>query len=244
MNDQDYTIFETYLSGDLSNDESQAFEVRLEQEPSFKTAFETYKELSGFLNHEIGNETKNQEFKDNLKAISNSYFENQTGATSVKRFNFYKYAIAACVVLLLGYFVFNQFSRPVYGDYAHYGNVSLTVRSDNNTLFTKAENAFNSKQYDEAKTLFNTILETDPSNLEIQLYNAIALIETDQYSQADALLKSISETNSAYKNKAIWYWALSKLKQKEYKKCADLLKTLPKDAEDYQQAQKLLKKLE
>ena len=162
-----------------------------------------------------------------------------------KSSGFYKFAIAASVALLLGFFVFNQFSgEPNYSDFANYDQISLTVRGTSDALLNEAETAFNSKNYEQAEQLFNQILEEDSSNTEIQFYKSITLIETNQFSEADELLKGISEGNSIYKNKATWYLALSKLKQDNLEGCKNILKNIPEDAEDYKQAQKLLNKLD
>ena len=92
--------------------------------------------------------------------------------------------------------------------------------------------------------LFNQILEEDSSNTEIQLYKSITLIETNQFSESFEFSVGISEGNSIYKNKAMWYLALSKLKQGNFEACKNILKSIPKDAKDYKQAQKLLNKLD
>lgn len=244
MEEQDYILFEDYSSGELSKEETTAFEARLQTDQAFKTAFETYKQASSFLEHELGNEEENIAFKDNLKSISDTYFEEKSETKSVKRINFYKYAIAASVVLLLGYFTFNQFSNPTYSDFAGHENISLTVRGNQNDLKLKAEEAFNSKNYKEAEAYFNQLLIKEDSNQELQFYKGVALLEQDKFSESEVIFKALAQGNSVYKNKAIWYLALSKLKQKDYKQCIEVLKTIPSDAEDYEQAQKLLKKLD
>jgi len=61
---------------------------------------------------------------------------------------------------------------------------------------------------------------------------------------ADANLNSLISGTSAYKNKALWYLALSKFKQENRDACILLLKQIPESADDYKQAQKLLNKLD
>lgn len=249
MEEQDYILFEDYLSGNLDKDATNAFETRLETDKAFKQSFRIYKDISVHLDHEIGNEEKTMDFRVNLDSISHNYFSKlnaqQEEVETKKPFSFYKLAIAASIALLLGFFVFNQFSGdPSYSDFANYDQISLTVRGENDALLKEAETAFNTKNYEEAELLFNQILEEDSSNTEIQLYKSITLIETNQFSEADELLKAISEGNSIYKNKAMWYLALSKLKQDNLEACKNVLKNISEDAEDYKQAQKLLNKLD
>lgn len=241
MEEQDYILFDQYLLNDLSAEEREVFQERLNSDVEFNKSFNTYKELSHFLE----NKFEANDFKSTLESISNKHFiQTETIVETKRKTSVFRLAIAASVIIFLGVFTYNQFSDPTYSDFADYDSIDLTVRGNQDELLTKAEKAFNNKKYEEAELLFNQILMKDPSNLEVELYKSITLIETGQSSEADELLWGISKTNSAYKNKAKWYWALSKLKQKENEACVEILKTILEDAEDYKQAQKLLNKLE
>lgn len=244
MEEQNYILFEDYISGELSKDEITAFKDRLNTDSEFNKAFTTYKELSGFLENKFEHEEKTISFKNNLKDISDSYFEDKTSSSKVIKFNFYKYAIAATVVVFLGIFMFNQFSNPSYDDFMSYDEVSLTVRGTQNELKAKAEEAFNTKSFAEAETYFTQLLSEDDSNQELLLYKGVTLLEQNKFDEADALFGKLSQGNSVFKNKSTWYLALSKLKQKQNDSCIEILKTIPEDAEDYRQVQKLLKKLD
>lgn len=243
MKEQDYILYEEYLSGKLSGDAIDSFENRLKNESAFKKAFETYKELSGFLAHKFENEEKLASFQSNLKTISNNYFNKNASPKKVIRFKAWQYAMAASVAIFIGIYSYSLFSIPTYGEYANYNKISLTVRGTQNELLTKAENSFNNKKFKEAETLFTELLNLESDNQEFQLYKAISEIELDMFTEAETILTTISKENSVFKNKAIWYLALSKLKQKDYKKCVEILKMIPEDADDFSNAQKLLKKL-
>lgn len=248
MNDQDYIQFEAYLSKDMAEEEVVIFETRLKNEPEFNQSFNTYKELSSFLEHKFENETASNEFQENLKKISNNHFNNQEvvqeKAAKSKTFNLFKYAIAASVAVLFGIFTFNQFTNPSYSDYANYNTVSLTVRGANNELLQTAENAFNNKDFAKAEEAFKNLIKLDSENSELLLYRAISNIELNNFEIADGLLERLKEGKSVYKYKGTWYLALSKLKQKDEKACLTILKTIPEEADDYKQAQKLINKLD
>lgn len=248
MEDQNYILFESYLSNELSDDEITAFELRLKTETEFNQSFNTYRELSSFLENKFENEEASNTFQNNLQNISNNYFNKEETISeskkSTKTFQLYKYAIAACVVALFGIFTFNQLSNPSFNDYNNYDAISLTVRGDNNDLLQVAENAFNNKDFAKAEEVFGELLENDDSNKEYQLYKGIVLIELNKFDEADSLFGKLSNETSVYKNKAIWYLALSKLKQKDYDESLEILKTIPEDADDYKQAQKLINKLD
>ncbi|APY11194.1 hypothetical protein BWZ22_08025 [Seonamhaeicola sp. S2-3] len=248
MEDKNYILFESYLSGALSKEEMANFELQLQTEPEFNQAFNTYKELSSFLANKFENEAASAAFKENVKKISDKYFNQEETKLEQKPkpkvFPFYKYAIAACVLLFIGLFTFNQFSNPNFSDYNSYETISLTVRGSQNTLLKTAENAFNTKDFAKAEEAFSQLLKQDTANKEFQLYKGIALIELDKFNEADALLEKLSKEDSAFKNDAIWYLGLSKLKQKDYEASLEILKTLPEDANNYNKAQKLIKKLD
>ena len=244
MDEQDYILFESYILGDLPENEKTAFETRLKIDATFSESFNTYKELSSFLEHKIGNEAASTAFQNNVKNISEAYFKKQEAPKKSISFKPWQYAMAASIALLIGIVLFNNLTTPSYSDYATYGNISLTVRGEQETLLQSAENAFNAKDFAKAEEAFNSLLLMDGDNVELQFYNAIANLELNDFEAAETLLSNIKNGKSAYKNKAIWYLALSKLKQKEYNACMEILKTIPEDAEDYARAQKLIKKLD
>jgi len=241
MNEQDYILFEDYLEGTLSATEKNEFERRLAADEKFQQAFLTYKELSGFLESKF--EVEPEKFKENLKNISDTYFNKTENKSRTLRFKPWQYAIAASIVVIFGLVVIINDPTPVYGDYANFNKISLTVRGGNEELLPKAEKAFNEGNYEESLLYFDQILAKEDDYKEIQLYKSIALIETSQYEEAEELLTVLSTGASVFKYDAMWYLALSKLKQKKYEECKIILERIPEDTEVYKKAQKLLRKL-
>jgi hypothetical protein len=248
MEEQDYMLFEDYLSDELSKEDIISFNKRLKTDSEFKESFQVYKETSSFLESKFENEENITSFKDNIEKISKTTFNktntNQNKKGNIKTINYFLYSLSACVVLLFGIFMFNQFSNPSYSDFSNYGTVSLTVRGTNDALLQTAENAFNTKDFTKADEALKSLIILDENNAELKLYRGIANVELDNFETADALLSNLQKGNSAYKFKATWYLALSKLKQNENEECLQILKTIPEDAEDYNQAQKLINKLD
>ncbi len=244
MSDQDYIAFEGYISKTLSEEEIADFEVRLERDQDFKLAFNTYKELNNFLEQKFENEEASNAFKNNLETISKSYFKTETKSKNSLRFTPWKYAIAASVAVMLGFFLFNNFSEPSYSDFSNHDQISLIERGTQAAVVETAETAFNSEDYKKADVAFKSLLELDSTNTEYQFYRAISNIELDNFEEAESLLHNLKDGNSVYKYKAIWYLALSQLKQKNDAACIKFLNTIPEEAEDYKRAQKLLKKLD
>lgn len=250
MQDKNYILFESYLLGELSPEEATTFELRLETDSEFSQAFNSYKELSSFLEHKFENEEASTAFKANLKKISEKHFSKDDAIAENKSkskvFKLYKYAIAASVAVLFGIFTFQQLSTPTYGDFSDHDAISLTVRGghEQKDLIKAAEDAFNAGDFIKAEEALINLIKLDVENVELKLYHAITSIELNKFDVANNLLEEIKGGNSAFKHKATWYHALSKLKQEDHSACLEILRTIPEYADDYEEAQKLIKKLD
>ena len=248
MKEEDYILFEAYLAGELSAEENTTFKNRLETDAAFKESFHTYKELSGFLEHKFKNEEETNAFKSNVESISKTHFNASKNTSEEKKkgttFSLLKYAIAACVVLMFSIVTFNKMNQPSYSDYNQHGIIDLTVRGGNIDLLNKTAKTFNNKEYEKASGYLETLLKEEPDNKEYQLYYAITNIELDKFEVSEPILQDLAKSNSAYKNKAIWYLALSNFKQEKEEESIKWLKQVPEGAGDYHQAQELLNKLE
>jgi hypothetical protein len=249
MNEELYMAFESYLSNEMPTDEKKTFEERLQNDASFRESFNLYKETSQFLNTTFSPVTL--AFKMNLVVISNEHFsqteENKSNETQLKKqtkviqFKPWYYAVAASVALVLGTVLFNQ-NDPQYGDFNQHEAAFFVERSEADTNLKSAQDFFNAKEYKKAVAAFEKI--PNLTNPELQYYYAIALIETNDYQKAEIFLTNLKDGTSVYKTKAIWYLALSNLKQKKLEECKSFLKQIPTDAEDYEKAQELLSDLE
>jgi hypothetical protein len=240
MNDEGYLLFENYLSNELSAEDKTNFEKQLEEDPEFASAFEIFKELKLHLENKFGNEKDLKAFKKNLKSMSKVHFK--TKKPKAVAFKPWQYAIAASIAILVGLFVFQNIN-PSFEDYNNPEMATFIERGDVNENLKLAQDAFNAKKYKTAIPYFEAVLNSTKSP-EIQYFYAISLLEESQFPKAETNLLELKSGTSIYKNKATWYLALSKLKQKEYKSCKEILLTIPDDFEDYDQVQQLLNELD
>lgn len=240
MNEERYLLFDQYLANELSAEEKVTFEKQLAEDPEFASAFTTFKELNLHLENKFGNEKDLNAFKKNLKSISKEHFRSKK--TKVIGLKPWQYAIAASVAILVGLFVFQNIN-PSFEDYNNTEMAAFTERGDVNANLKLAQDEFNTKNYKGAIPYFEAALKTNKSP-EIQYFYAISLLEDNQFQKAETNLLELKSGTSIYKNKAIWYLALSKLKQKDYKSCKKILLTIPDDFEDYDQVQELLNELD
>jgi len=240
MNEERYILFDQYLENELSAEEKTSFEKQLVEDQEFASAFEIFTELNLHLENKFGNEQELKAFKKNLKSVSKEHFK--TKKTKVVAFQPWQYAIAASVAVLVGLFVFQNIN-PSFDDYNNPETATFVERGDVNENLKLAQDAFNAKNYKAAIPYFEGVLKLNKSP-EIQYFYAVSLLEDNQFQKAETILSELKSGTSVYKNKATWYSALSKLKQKDYKSCKEILLTIPDDYEDYDQVQELLNELD
>ncbi len=252
MEELKYIEFDKFLNNELTETEKTAFEERLNSDADLKQEFEIYKALETSLASKFENEETEKELRNTLTHLGSKYINDKTETETktitktktkvISLFNYKKLLVAASIALLIGFFIFKN-GNPVYSDFSKHNSLELVVRGDNNEAITKAEEAFNTKNYKTAFAQLTILEEQLPNDIEIQLYKGICLIEMDQFSQAETIFNSISKGNSAFKYKATWYKALNLLKQENFEACKEVLKTIPESAEEFEQAKKLLKRL-
>mgnify|MGYP003474445742 CR=1 FL=1 len=83
-----------------------------------------------------------------------------------------------------------------------------------------------------------------PLRNDWEVRELFGILQKEAFQKAENNLAELKSGTSIYKNKATWYLALSKLKQKDYKTCKEILLTIPDDYEDYDQVQELLSELD
>lgn len=240
MNEALYLTFENYLSNEISAEEKLDFEYQLQNDIDIKEKFEIYNEINEFLATKFSRETI--EFKQNLNFIANQSQETSNPKKGkIVQLRTYIYAIAAVFVLFFGIQLF-QNDNPEYSDFNKHQTATFTERGDVIQSLKLAQDAFNKKNYKDAIKNFEIVIKEYPRP-EVKYFYAISLIEDSRFVDADFVLNDIIKGQSVYKNTAIWYLALSKLKQKDYTSCKSILLMIPNDYEDYAQVEKLLKEL-
>jgi tetratricopeptide (TPR) repeat protein len=244
MKTDNYILFDKYLTKELTKTELHSFEERLQLDSDFKQEFEIYKSLETSLNSKFNTEDE-LALRKTLSNLGSEFIHEEKATkkkgTLISFINYKQFMVAASIALLVGFFLFNN-GEPVYSDYANHNALELVVRSENNEVVIKAQEAFNAKNYEEALTYLTKL--SNSNNLEIKLYKGICYLELNSFADADIIFDEISSGNSAFKNTAFWYKALSMLKQEQFEACKYVLQEIPETADEYKQAQKLLSKLQ
>lgn len=241
MDEDIYTLIERYLAGELTPEEKKSFEDRIKSDLDFAEKVSLYRSLGENLKSRFSGEQDEQRLRESLQAISKEEITKKSG--KVISLQWYHWAAAASIALIAVFWFYTTTpTLPHYSDYAIHGSLSLTERGDD-SLKHQAEEAFNAAKYEQAVHYFNQLLEADPDNTELQLYKGISLLELDRYEEAESIFDPIKNSTTVYQDKAIWYLALSALKQKDYDKCKALLNQLPSDSEYHNKAKEIVKGL-
>lgn len=240
MNEERYILFDQYLQDELNADAKTDFEKQLSQDAEFASQFETFKNVQVQLNTKFGIEQERQAFKENLTQISEKHFGEKVKVIGLKPWYL---AVAASVAVLFGLFFFNYNQNPVFADYNNPEQASFTERGTIDETLKEAETAYNRKRYNTAIPLFEKVLQKQ-NTAEIQFFYGVSLLIESHYLKAEAVFNKLKEGTSVYKEKAIWYLALSKLKQKDYEGSKKILETISEDYEDYDQVEELLHQLD
>jgi len=239
MNEERYILFDQYLQGEMTVEEKDNFEKQLSEDHEFSSEFETFKEVQLRLKTKFEFEEEREAFKANLTTISDTHFNTSKPKVVVMRP--WYLAAAASVIILFGLFFFD-YNNPSFADYDNPETASFVERGDTDTALIGAQTAFNDGKYAAAIPLFEEILKENKTP-EIQYFYGVSLLEESKYPKAESVFSELRSGTSAYKDKATWSLALSKLKQKKYTECKEILETISQDYENYDDVEKLLDEL-
>lgn len=248
MNEKDFTLLNDYFNGLLSAGDAQTVEARAATDAEFGEEFALRQDMEAYPRRAA----RHQEFADTLATVSTDFFqeissetsENQPSMTArVSRTRWLMAAAAAIALVAVAVWFFTLPGTADYSQYAQHAPLSLTVRGTADQAASEAENAFNQKNYTAALAALDRLLAEQPDNLTAQLYKGISLIELNRTADARVVLGPMADGTSALRTEAMWYMALSYLKEKNAAACRAELSKIPPGDVRYEQAQELLKKL-
>lgn len=241
MSEERYIMFDQYLQGEMTVDEKAAFEKQLAEDETLASELETFKEMHVQLENKFAHTSEREAFEENLSKISDKHFNKNK--TKVIGLNAWYFAVAASVAVLFGLFIFNYDQNPSFNDFNHPEKAYFIERGDVSIDLKQAEKAFNTKNYEEAIPIFETILK-ETKTPEIQYFYGVSLLQVNKIQNAETIFIELKNGTSVYKEKATWNLALLKLKEKDYKSCKEILQTISEDYENYDEVQELLDRLE
>ena len=252
---------ERYLDGKMTAEELKVFEKEIENNEALQNYIEVNKQMRlqyseedwAVISNTENNEKLNsletlfnsEETKKTKEAISNasqSYFNSAEGTNKSNKKGKYRIyftlAMAACITLLAGFFMNNssQTTDELYAAYSSWEELpSLTERGDSQgTLLYKGEQAFQAKNYKEAKQAFiEAIKASGEFNANTLLYLGISQLELNEYEAALSNFKKVTKSDSLDASKGYWYTGLTYLKQKAKVKAIETFELIAANATYY-----------
>ena len=245
----DIEQIEKYLGGELSPDELQAFNLRLQNDKDFAGIFAMYKSIVT----EMSESEEERELRKNLSAITQKHFKVAATAKIItlkpNRTKWLLYATAAAASIVILLFLKPWEQKPVsneqlYAQYAVPEELPAVVRGVNNdSLLIKATNLYNQIKYPAALILLDSLVKQRPAEAQLQLALGICFVETGKYDSAINRFDSLAVRESIYKYIAMEWKALAYLKQNKTADCIAVLKLIPADAVNYKKTNELMQKL-
>jgi TolA-binding protein len=218
-----------------------------------------YRDVDSTLQQQFTPDEQREQLKTTMQSLRGEFFGEQVGdagnasvntpvvkaPAKVVSFNRYlKAAVAIAAVLVIGLFVWQPWQTDLYTKYADAKMIRQEERGGYfDTVMTQATTAFNNREFTTAAVLLSEIVQKEPENSFASFYFGVALLQSGKNEAARNVFARLSKGESAFKYEAVFYTALSYLKEKEKEAAKAWLEKIPADAANYGKAQELLKKL-
>lgn len=248
MSELNQEIIEQYLDGELTGEALLAFEQEMQANPQLSKEVSLHRTIRDEMRQSILHRQEEQEVSRALQELGQQYFKKEPGKViSTRR---WWYIAAAAAVVLLFLLIRPLFTRSFDNEklFALYiqdvqGLPEAQRGSDNDSLLITAARLYNHKEYANALPLLQAITARQSAGTEFRLAAGVCYLQTGSYDTAAKIFDTIAAGATVFKNRALWYKSLVLLKQNRLEECYAVLATLPADADNYKEAQKLMKKI-
>ncbi len=239
MRTDDYKLIDQYLRGELDEAGQQEVKSRMDSDEAFAEELRFQQEVKSFAGHR----TRRQALQEQLTQL-NQKTEKEAKVIPMRRRVFYIAGAAAAIALVI--YLALPFLMPgtLYDQFNDHQQLALQERGDNTTLAQEAENAFNNGNYELAYAKLSELTQATPDDTRAQLALGITALETDKLVEAKTIFNTLSNGDSAVKDNATWYLALTYVKAEDYANARQTLERIPAGTFWSAKAQELLNKLE
>ncbi len=245
-----------YFSNSLTAAQEKEFQDLLENDTEFKAQFLFEQNLKEVIkSNEIDTlKAKLQGFEKDLSATKTTrieFFDSETSKPIKPTFNSKYFAIAASIVLLMGWFGYNSFLGTDYSNmynenFSAYPNTvySITRGDTENTLEREAFVAYESKDYQKTIEKLDAI-PVEATKEYFNFYKAQSYLNMDDTVNAETFFTLVLQDNRSFVAESTWYLALIALKGENKAEAKKHLENLVANF-DYnkEKAKVLLKELE
>lgn len=247
-----FELIDEKLSGELSAEELEDFDLDLQNDPDLNAEFELHKEID-----EAIQESEVIELRKKLDLVHDlTQNKKQPGLLrTILRHKLSRIAAASFVVLLIFTSLSLYFLRPdsnisndsLFKIY-YQPDAAMLIRGTNsqNATLIQAFQKYEKMDYPAALKLFSQVLDTDRENIPVQFYSGISYIELGQYQNALLPFQFIMDhKQNLYIERAEWYAALLYLKLNEDDNALNLFRNISHSNSFYKdKAHEILKSIQ
>ena len=219
-NDKLLELIEDYSEGLLSEKEAQVFEERLKTDSRLNALYEKFREAQQLLEISAGNI-----LKEKLKKMNPSQKETEGRVVPMTKILWAVAAVMLVLFLTISYQnLKNQFSNQALLEEYTTAYATGPVRGESEVdSWTKAAQAFASKDYQAAMAGFGEVSDSSARYIEAQFYLGNAAILSGDYARAiPAFEKVIVNKDIRYGAAAEWYLVVAYLGEEKESQAKEL----------------------
>lgn len=266
MEEHVYKNIEAYISGAMSEEDAQQFELEIEMKPELREKVALYTSINHHLTEteyddeipdsaykkELDTYLKGEEaeaIKKKLLSVKEAYeaTSREEKPKSKIRPLYYIMSGAAVIVLLIGLLFIGNSSENLYADYYQSSDLpSFTSRSDQASILSKASIAFKEGNLETSLTTFQEYITTT-KNVDplVYVYTGLIYSEKGNLEKAIAQFDLLERSKSLDRSRALWYKALTYIKFDNASNAKEMLTAILENSKNYKytEAKELLDKL-
>ncbi|NND34810.1 MAG: hypothetical protein HKN76_19650 [Saprospiraceae bacterium] len=242
ITEKDIQIIESYLSNNLSEQDSAEVRRRLKDDPEFRKHLEIIRDLPPAIT------SSSDAFRSDLKEImANTQLDQaKTRILPLKKIIM---AIAATVALFITVNLLIQDRTPqdLYATYFTIPPENISVRNSEEVseILTQALAAYSAENYVQANEYFRTYLNATPEDQAARFFYSLSLMASNNFEEAKSNLLALKGKAESFNTSIEWYLSLVYLKNGLIADAKVGLTTLSSTDNSYtSKAQILLKEIE
>lgn len=225
-----------YLSGDLSTEESRAFESRLESDAGLKAAYEEQSVAYQMIREQL--QKRDQEaFEKKLAEVMGPGVPFSGAGKPLRRLWWIPPAVAGLLALVLILFFYQPGNERLFSRYHHPGSDPhvLAFYQETRGKTEPGINLYRLGKYERAMDLLALRIAEDQENKLLQLYFLLSALEVDREQEAMRLIDLQTGPSMDLMDQSIrWYSVLALIKSDHRDEALKLLKPLADQTGSYQ----------
>lgn len=237
FNENTYDLIDRYLHGELAGQELTDFEQQIQSIPQLKDEIKIQQELLAHFNDEPlevqESDVSLENFLDSKEAVDfqnklhktlakhKEQKEEKTPEAKVRKMNWKPLAMAASILLLVGFFYINNMGsaanpEDLFAEYSKPEKISLISKGSTEDVIASIENDFNAGNYAQANSQLSSLMSvlsiTHPNWFDLKLAQGISSLELNENEEAKTIFDALRKTDYLNAPKADWHYILTLLK--------------------------------